>query len=268
MKKAKGNSEPSSLFHYTKLSSLEYILPSSKEDIIDGVPYMDFRFSSPYQCNDPMEVHFFTDALYTSSDVSNKLKSDVEKEKERIGSPFIFCLIHHKRAEMQKCPLTEIPMWNMYGDKNQGIRLRLDYKQLKKHCKEQQIELFPCIYLNKDKMQKETQAIREKMKSITEESQRVEEYQDIYHKYVRYKTLNWSYEYEHRMAVWTKNFETIGEKLYYHIKIPLQCLKAIQIGSSADYEMGSKFIDDKKVIIQQLGFSTDFKVEKSKLLIR
>lgn len=262
------NSKPSSLFHYTKLDSLQYMLPHTKEDFINGIPYMDFRFSNPEQCNDPMEVRFFTDALYTESNISNQLRDDVENEKNKVGLPFIFCLIHHRRAEMSKCPLTEIPMWNMYGDKNQGVRMRFDYNFLRKYCEEQHIDFFPCQYLNKESMRQTTQAIREKMKGMKDNALRTEEYKSIYKKYVLYKTFNWSYEYEYRMAIWSKEYESFNNFQYYHVKIPLYCLKAIQIGSSANYNESFKTIEGLKEKIQKTGFKADFKIEKSKLLIR
>lgn len=268
MKKINKSSKPSSLFHYTRLDSLQFILPSKKEDFINGIPYMDFRFSYPRQCNDPMEVRFFTDALYTESDISNQLKKDVDDVKSDIGLPFIFCLIHHRRAEMSKCPLTEIPMWNMYGDNNQGVRMRLDYNLLKKYCNEQRIDFFPCQYLNKESMRQTTQAIREKMKGLKDYALRTEECQSIYKNYVQYKTINWSYEYEYRMAVWSNNYESSNNCLYYHVKIPLSCLKAIQIGSSANYNESFKIIEDIKERIQKAAFKADFAIERSKLLIR
>ena len=244
------------------------MFPNKKEDIIDGEPYLDFLFSDPSQCNDPQEVAFFTNSLYTGSDKSNQLKNEVEAYQKIEGNPFVFCLIRHRRAIVQKCPLTEIPMWNMYGDKNCGIRLKFDYKSLDYHCKNNNIQLFPCMYLDRNGMQKETQTIREDMNNLIEIEARNKRCRDLYKQYVRYKTLVWSYESEYRMAVWRKDYNEIEGKNRVHVKIPLKCLKEIQIGSSADIDISNTKIESLRGKMNQLGISTEFKVNTSKILIR
>lgn len=261
-------SNPSSLRHYTKFDSLHYILNFSEENIVNGIPLIDLRLSYPLQCNDLMEEKFFTESLHTGSEVSNQLKSDIEEVKKEIGIPFIISLIHQKRAVMKDCPLSEIPMWNMYGGKNKGACLRFDYKLLKKYCENHEIMLFPIKYLNYTQMREETELIRKKMKKITEEKTRKSECLSIYKRAIQYKPLNWSYENEYRIAVWSNNYEIVDSKFYFHIKVPLYCLKEIIIGSSADFDECKNTIETIKKDFEERGVLAEFKVSKSKILMR
>ena len=167
---------------------------------------------------------------------------------------------------MSQCPLTEIPMWNMYGKSDEGVRLRLDYKLLIAHCKKKGVLLFPCKYRDNERMRQETQIIREKFhkRNVTDDT----EYEKVYKQYVSYKTLNWKYEYEYRIVLWTNNFQREDDKMYYHLKVPLSCLKVIQISPLANYDKRKEEVDNliKKTI--DLGYKEQIKVEQSKILIR
>lgn len=264
--KEEKESSPSSLFHYTTLNSLKCILPSDTKDDINGELFMDFRFSHPMQCNDPMEIKLFTDSLYTGSDESNQLMEKVENKGKEIGEPFIFSLIRHKRKIMSNCPQTEIPMWNMYGNNDEGVRLRLDYKTLKTHCKKNGVLLFPCEYLNNERMRQETQIIREKFHNRNYADDM--EYENVYKQYVKYKTLNWNYEYEFRMALWTNNYQIENDKKYCHFKVPLSCLKAIQISPFANYDKRKEEVVNLIKTTNDLGYKEQINVEQSKILIR
>ena len=266
--KSKKESRPSSLFHYTSLESLTCILPSKESHIINGIPFMDFRFSCPCQCNDKMELRFFTESLYRESEVSRQLQKEVEQEGKQIGTPFIFSLIRHKRKEISNCPLTEIPMWNMYGDNSKGVRLRLNYELLKKYCDKEDICLFPCIYYTTTQMQQYTATIRSDMKDNIKEEQRIEICAKIFKEAVKYKTINWNYEYEHRRVIWSRDFERIGDNKYYHIKIPFECLKDVQVGPLANYEDTKEKIELIQNSISKLGIKHSFDIKPSKILIR
>ena len=265
-KKCKGESLPSSLYHYTNIDALEQILPSKSDDIKDGELYMTLRLSHPKQCNDPEEQNFFNDTLYRDSEICKQLKDNVDTTKENIGEPFIMSLIRHKRAIMSKCPLTEIPMWSMYGKKEKGVRLRFDYKELNAYCKENNFSLISCRYLNKEGMRIETQKIRDENKEGKLSVDRLEE---IYKQSILYKPLIWNYECEHRIVVWTNNYLTNEDNnRYVYIRIPLSILKVIQISPMANVEESKKAINKMKNRIQKLGFKVNLKVETSNILIK
>lgn len=261
-KKKKKESAPSSLMHYTDIDALSYILNPGVKDAI-GIRYMDFRFSHPSQCNDPMEQNFYKNALYTGSEISELLKASVKANEEKTGQPFIFSMIHHKRSVMRQCPLTEIPMWNMYANKSDkvGVRLRLDYKELTSFCKDKNIDIFPCAYLNKEEMRQVTENIRKNQLNL-----RVNDYARIYKQEIKFKPIEWNYENEYRMVIWTNDFETVDDKRYVYVKIPLHILKTIQISPFAEYEENKEKIE--RVLNSIRMKNNEIKIEKSKILIR
>ena len=253
---------PSSLWHYTSFEVLTHLLDLSVDSsIYDG--NMTFRFSNPLQTNDKKEVHFFKDYVYSTKG-GEKLKSYVENLNNTIGMPFTLSLIHHLEKE-RHYPSCEIPMWRMYGDKFEGVRLRFDFQRLKKH---KNWDLIKCQYLTKTQMEKKGREIR---KAFQESSDSIN-LDHLYKEAVCYKTYDWVYENEWRLVLWCndsnkKCYNPLTGRLYISHNIPLEYLDAVEIGPKADQEAIEGCLLLIKERLQKSQVDAHFKIIKSKLQI-
>lgn len=230
MNKSTKKNPPSSLWHYTSFEVLMYIL--AEDDLKNGE--MSFWFSNPLQTNDKKEVNFFREYVFKGKG-GRYLEKEVSKMEEKVGYPFTLSLIYHKE-DKKTYKSAEIPMWKMYGNNFSGVRLRFKFDKLNKYCQGiDSLDLADCEYLTKTEMNEKGQNIR---KTIPVGSSTTD-LETIYKKSVRYKTYDWIYENEWRLVKWTKDINTIKARpadgrLYLPLKLPIDLLEAIEIGSKAD----------------------------------
>lgn len=253
-------SPPSSLRHYTSFDTLNKIFKidaSKDEELL-------FWFSNPMQTNDPKEMKFFNDSLYRGSK-RDSIKDSLEMVQKKTGHPFTLSLSHHLNvpANYQFC---EIPMWDMYGDKFKGVRLRFRFKELKDYCKScKYIDLVQCKYLTKTEMDEITKSIRH---SINDNQVELEK---IYKEAVVYKGCGWLYENEWRLVSWSNNDDMIDSKadgrLYLPVKLPMRLLDAIEIGPKADFSAITGALELIKRKFLSKGINADFDIIESKLKI-
>ena len=225
--------KPSNLYHYTSFSALRSILQIEKEELC-------IRLSDPASCNDGKEIRFFEENVYegTSGEElksGEELRRKMEEAAAELGDPFFFCLIQHKQSvqHTQSGDSTrkgylhaEIPMWEMYGDHGQGVRLQFGFKKLNDYISSIQDGddtpvLKPCEYLNNDEMKVKGRMLRK------QQSDPVTLYKEI----PLYKNCQWVLENEWRAIFWGKKMDGGVYK-----KIPLSCLNSIRIGSKAKAE--------------------------------
>lgn len=224
---------PNSVCHYSSFEALTHIL-DVKNECLRERKMMNFHFGNPLQTNDKKEVHFFQDYVYTQKE-GQRLKNDIDRIKENIGDPFILSLMH-QQEDKSTYPRCEIPMWKMYGDNFSGIRLKFDFRKLKKHCEDiEGIDLIKCKYCTITEMKERGREIRKSSNNGSNYSDLV----NLYKEAVSFKTYNWIYENEWRIVAWCKDInkidflETSG-RLFINQEIPLDCLEAIEIGPKAD----------------------------------
>ncbi len=261
-KRKKKDSLPSSLYHYTSFEVLTKIMPIDKEKSNSN---LCFWFSNPLQTNDKKEIRFFEEYVFKNK-TGQKLKTEVEAIKEKIGSPFTLSLIHHKE-ETKTYPSCEIPMWKMYGNNFGGVRLRFDFHKLKKYFESNNcIELKQCLYLTKTEMVETSRHLKKANQDNPKDF-----VEKIYKEAVCYKTCDWEYENEWRLVKWSKDIEAIGfrltdGRLYLPVTFPFELLETIEIGPKADQEAieGSLLLIKKK--LQNIS-DAHFEIKKSKLEI-
>ena len=241
---------PQSLYHYTSFETVSYIL--CKEALENRL--LSFHFSNPLQTNDQNEVHFFQEHVFGTK-AGGILEEKMDKLKGIIGDPFTLSLIHHEGKGYPSC---EIPMWKMYGNNFQGVRLRFNGKKLEDFCKSNEIDLIDCQYMKVTEM-------KEKGRKIRNYSD--EQLSAIYKDAIRYKTYDWKYENEWRLVKWCnkielKEFNGITGRIYINVMLPLDCLEIVEIGPKADQTAfeASLFLLKEK-------YNAPFKVQCSNLKI-
>ena len=255
---------PSTLRHYTSFESLTNIL---KVDASKGEE-MCFWFSNPVQTNDPKELHFFTESLYKGS-LRNHLKGHLEDAQSRIGHPFTLSLTHHIESP-KTYPFSEIPLWGMYGNHFNGVRLRFKYKALKQYCEEHDdLDLVRCKYITQTEMDTKTRNIRKIIKNNKDNYSN--DFDQIYKESVCYKGCGWLYENEWRLVHWYKGADQIGYKtdgrLYLPIKLPISLLDAVEVGPKADLSALKVALELIKKKYSSNGIIASFNIIESKLKI-
>lgn len=250
--------KPNSLYHYTSFDAVTQILWG---DSAQKEKSLCFWFGNPLQTNDPREVHFFEEYVYDG--VKGKaLKQKTQTLQDKIGMPFILSLIHHKNI-VHKYPTCEIPMWKMYGNNFEGVRLRFNFGKLNNYCIKNNINLIRCNYLSVSKM---TEIAREIRRDSDDNK-----LENIYKEAVCYKTYDWSYENEWRLVAWNPDKDKIGFKsngrLYMPVFLPIELLEAIEIGPKADHKAVEGTLDLIKSKLKSRSLFSDFKVVRSKLQI-
>ena len=248
--------KPSSLYHYTSVEALYKIV-----DVENGK--LSFHLCNPLQSNDRKELAFFRDFLYegkTGTDIEKRMKS-LEKE---IGNSYTLSLIHQRRAKEAN---HKIAMWEMYGNKSKGIKIRLDFNDVKDYCNEQHIKLQLCKYHNSTEIRSIAQNERLTIKKSDFDTYELER---VYRDAVFYKDSEWIEENEWRMAVWSSASNVSlrpDGKSYIQIMMPIHCLKSIEIGPKADQAVVKQGLDILAQKIKQR-YSIEVKIIKSKLPIR
>lgn len=261
-KTKKKESRPSSLWHYTSFENLTFIL-NLKDESCAYKGLLNFWFSNPLQTNDKKELNFFKEHIYNGKK-GEQIKKEIEFIEGKIGSPFTLSLIRHYDAHYPSC---EIPMWRMYGDNFNGVRLRFNYKELEKYCQNHELELAQCIYPTKEEMSSTSRDIRNSY-----EAEDLNTLETIYKKTVCYKTRDWVYENEWRLVKWCNNIEDIGfrpkdGRLYHEVKIPIDLLETIVIGPKADQDAIEGCLNLIKDKLKNKKINANFNIEKSKLQI-
>ena len=222
-------SKPANLYHYTSFSALRKILLLEEGKLL-------IRLTDPLLCNDKKEILFFEENVYEGKSVE-KLKSGEELRRKmeetaiQVGRPFIFCLIQHKQngnVARKGYLQDEIPMWNMYGDSSQGVRMQFGFKKLNDYIRgiqdgEDAPVLEPCEYLNNEEMIAKGRTLRTKPSDPV----------TLYKKIPLYKNCQREFENEWRVIFWEKKME--NKEIIYK-EFPLSCLNSIRIGPIAKEE--------------------------------
>ena len=254
-------SKPSSLYHYTSFKALLKILneESLKKQMIS------IRLNNPLQMNDKREVHFFEDYVFCGK-IGEEMKQKKERFKKDIGDPYILSFIHHISNKGRLSH--EIPMWWMYGDNYKGIRLRFDFKTLNEYCQSDgRLLLQKCQYETDNKMIE----IGKKIRKSFVINDNLDELEESYKRVALYKPYDWEYENEWRMLKWCKieevKYDDSTGRFYFPIELPLNSLRAVEIGPNADKDYIKGWLNIMKEKLEWKE-SEGFKINNSNLQIR
>ena len=257
MNKKKRKSKPNSLYHYTSFEVLNNIV-----DVENGL--LSFHLCNPLQSNDKKEVNFFKDYLIYGK-TGEEIETHMKELETRIGHPYTLCLIHERRAKETK---HEIAMWEMYGDKSKGVKIRLDFKELEAYCKQEPVKLDFCKYNNHSEMRSIAQEDRIFLKRCDFNAHELER---VYQDTIFYKDCQWIEENEWRLATWCNDHTKIGYhqngKSFVRFLMPIKCLKSIEIGPKADQPVIKQKLDIFADNILQK-YSINVCIKESKLPIR
>lgn len=260
---------PSTFYHYTSVSSLFKILDRKTL----GNEMISIKFSNTMQTNDPKEVHFFNNYVFNdtkSGEIMNSLKSLLDFNSE----PFSFSLIHHYEGNEEKLfgrkgyPHCEIPMWSMYGDKFKGVRLKFDAQELKAYIEgKPNFILKKCDYKTISEMREIGKEIRTKFRNGSIDNEKLI---SLYKNACFYKPFSWAYECEWRIASFVKCADAIcingnNGKNYILTQLPLNCLRAIEIGPLADY---GQILSSLSVLQEKYTQMKKVKIIKSNLQVK
>lgn len=158
-------------------------------------------------------------------------------------------------------------MWGMYSSNGSGIALKFDIATLQKHSllkRNDSIEPTSCIYCkNADEILKKHEAYIGVLYSAIAHYYKLDN-EDTIHKVLLYdiasqiKHNSFEYEDEHRIVVYKKNqnlqFRIRNNIIipYIEVKVPIEALKGIIVGPTANYDYIKKSLD---MFIDNLGDS-------------
>lgn len=177
--------------------------------------------------NDKNEGRIIANRFFRSQ---HEAYSEWEKKN---GTAFVVSFIASRQGVMEY----NIPMWLNYGCQGQGLCLRFDTKEIKTLTKSL-LEFDACNYLSKKEA---TDKIKQLQKIESEGSE--DDFRRKVVKTVHFsKDKYWEYEeeyrvikFEHRNNVMQKSTSR-GIIEYVPIEIPLDILKGICIGPTANFE--------------------------------
>ena len=253
------NERPSSLVHYTSLSTLYEILYNATR-----TGKLTFHLSHLLMMNDANEGKLIYNKYFSGSDLKNNRKKDFEiylSDKD----PFVMSLSKTNKFTKN---YGIIPMWKMYGDNFYGCQLRFKYDDLEKHIESLEgnlkIKLGKCNYATSERISNITKELNATLNNQTQDNY------TLLCKAAYTKFHTWDYEDEWRIVVLEKKenvrykFSANREIKYIRFDIPITCLKEIMLGPLTNNE--TKSIFDK--LVSKL--NTDHKIQftKSKIAIQ
>ena len=239
------------LYHYTSIEVLKCLFENYSNDH----PYLTFWASNCAFMNDPSEIKEGIKLIIKSIDnfecpiLKEELKSFLENDKfydylvsvstkAAFGVPYAI--------SFSRCP-DNLNMWNMYGDKSQGVMLGFNRDILEQYNNKNQIS--DCIYSNVL-----TSTFKEYINSLLQESFLCQKprpdgvSRKFYNLYVLTKFAScivpsikhktYEYEKETRMVAFSKSpkFRTLHNLLipYIELSVPTSALENIMIGPNCD----------------------------------
>lgn len=235
-KKKKKNSPPTTLLHYTSWEAFNGMI-SGIQNNSDGEPCLLFHASHIYAMNDALEWRYFFDKFYTSSEISKKIKDEIEKERENLGDTYVLSFSNNKK----KSSVNQIPMWYMYANGGMGACLAFNYKILCDKTKNY-IENKKCQYLNITGITEKAREWRDNMKKKMNKRQSISDMiKPLFIEASICKNEGWKYEDEYRFVQISKDPKykvgKLGLVAYQEVLIPLKALKTITIGPKANQKV-------------------------------